>query len=343
MRLIPTDDQDQLVRAAAEFLGEQLGTELVHRRNDAQVVSAELWRRTADLGLLGAGLPEPAGGLGLGLVEEYLVLREVGRIPSPGPFVSTILAAHVAAASGDMSLAQSLVTGETRAGLVLPGPARRGDMVTAASGDSAYALDARPEGLVIMLARERAALYDTQGLAALDPAPSLDPASTLARVSMFGAEPLTEVTSGASDIFARAMVLTAAVLTGVAEGALAASTQHAKVREQFGRPIGVNQAVKHRCADMALRAEAAAGQTAFAAAAFEGGRPDAELHAVSALLMAQTAARENAAANVQLHGGMGFTAEADAHLYVKRAEVLTHLLGPRAGLLGRLIELPSPR
>jgi len=108
------------------------------------------------------------------------------------------------------------------------------------------------------------------------------------------------------------------------------------VRQQFGRPIGSFQAVKHRCADMAVRAEVARSLTTFAAVALAEGEETAPRHVAAAKVLATDAALANAADNVQNHGGMGFTWEADAHLYLKRAWLLEHALGTRAAHLDRL-------
>jgi alkylation response protein AidB-like acyl-CoA dehydrogenase len=106
---------------------------------------------------------------------------------------------------------------------------------------------------------------------------------------------------------------------------------------QFGRPIGVNQAIKHRCADMAVAAEAALSQTLFGAVALTAGRADREFQVLAGKIIASRAAIDGAAANIQIHGGMGFTYEHDAHLYLKRAHVLDLLFGRRADDLAALL------
>ena len=111
------------------------------------------------------------------------------------------------------------------------------------------------------------------------------------------------------DAWEHALLLTAALLTGIAEATLAQSVEHVSVREQFGRPIGAFQAVKHRCADMAIAAEAARSLTRFAALSLDTGAPDRRFQALSAITVARGRALANAAANVQNHGAMGFTAE----------------------------------
>jgi len=132
------------------------------------------------------------------------------------------------------------------------------------------------------------------------------------------------------------------MLTGVAEWARDTGAQHARDRIQFDRPIGVNQAVKHPCADMAVRAELAYAQLMFAALSIDERRPDAEFHALTAHAIAAAAAVDATGATLQILGGMGFTHEHDVHLYLKRAELLGRVLGLPAMWLDRLLRLPGP-
>jgi alkylation response protein AidB-like acyl-CoA dehydrogenase len=132
-------------------------------------------------------------------------------------------------------------------------------------------------------------------------------------------------------------VLTAAFLTGLAAAAAAAATEHAKTRVQFGKPIGVNQAIKHSCVDMAVAAEAAQAQTLFAAIALDTCRSDALLQILSAATVAGSAAVDNAAAGIQVFGGMGYTFENDMHLFLKRAHVLRHLFSEPGEVLAELL------
>jgi alkylation response protein AidB-like acyl-CoA dehydrogenase len=138
-------------------------------------------------------------------------------------------------------------------------------------------------------------------------------------------------------------LLTAALLTGIAEGALAQSVEHVSSREQFGQPVGAFQAVRHRCADMAIRAEAARSLTRFASLSVDDGAPDLRFQVLSAVTIAREAALANASANIQNHGAMGFTAEHPAHLYVKRARVLSARFGGRPAQLDCLLAAPGPR
>jgi len=194
--------------------------------------------------------------------------------------------------------------------------------------------DAQAADGILVVGREgvryAAAVEGPSGAAA-----SIDPTRRLVHVRLNGiATERLEV--GAAGLRRMATVLLAAEAVGLAERTLEASVEYAKVRQQFGRPIGSFQAVKHRCADMAVRAEVARSLTTYAAVALRDGEPDAARHADEAKALAVDAALANAHDNVQNHGGMGFTWESDAHLYLKRAWVLEHQFGTRVELLEAL-------
>jgi alkylation response protein AidB-like acyl-CoA dehydrogenase len=115
------------------------------------------------------------------------------------------------------------------------------------------------------------------------------------------------------------------------------SVEYAKVRQQFGKPIGSFQAVKHRCADMAVRAEVARSATTYAAVAVRDAAPDADFQTAVAKVLCGDAYLKNAADNVQNHGGMGFTWECDAHLFVKRSRAFDASVGSRRSQLDALV------
>jgi alkylation response protein AidB-like acyl-CoA dehydrogenase len=121
----------------------------------------------------------------------------------------------------------------------------------------------------------------------------------------------------------------AAALTGLAEHACTLTVEYARIREQFGKPIGTFQAVKHRCADMGVRARLAWYQTSLACLKAQNRAKDADFQVASALLVAADAAHENGRAGIQMHGGIGFQAECDMHWFMKRAHVYDQLAGGR--------------
>ncbi|WP_299950522.1 acyl-CoA dehydrogenase family protein [uncultured Modestobacter sp.] len=342
MDLLPSADQQDVVRAAADFLAQEMPRDRIRQREaEASSVDAAAWTGCADLGLFGLSVPEELGGAGFGVEEEALLFRELGRHVAPGPFLSTVLAAQLAVAIGDADLVASIVAGKTTVGLAA---LRAGSTVDEdrVRGDLDL-IDAVEAPLVLLLGPAGAALVETGQLGAVQTVPSIDPGVRLATATGVDAPVSAWLPAATRPLYLRGLVLAAALLVGIAEACRDASTEYAKTREQFGRPIGVNQAVKHRCADMAVQAELGMAQLYFAAVSLASGRPDAELQARTAKVVAAHAATVNAASNVQVHGGMGYTWENDAHLFVKRVEVLENLLGGRTEHLAEIVALPAPQ
>ena len=302
-------------------------------------VDDKAWLAQADLGWFALGLPSDLGGVGCGLADEVLLFREIGRSLAAGPHLATTLGARVAAFGGQSQLARQIIQG-SRVGMGVLGP----HSVLGPDGvvGSLHVVDGQDTELVFIATDERAALFARADLGDLVAVECIDPTARLARATTPGAVPLVAVASDIDRVRLRGTALVAGQLTGIAEATALLSADHAKHRVQFGRPIGVNQAIKHPCADMAVRAELAWAQTTVAALALDEERCDAELQCLSALVVAADAAERNAAATVQVLGGMGFTFEHDANLYVKRAFVLAQLLGPVRSLLARLVVLPGP-
>jgi alkylation response protein AidB-like acyl-CoA dehydrogenase len=295
-------------------------------------LDADLWREAAQLGWLGLGLPEAEGGAGYGVAEEMLVFVELGRALTPGPWLGTVLAAHALA-------------GTPAAAEVLAG-ARRVAVADDASG--ACGADGRLGGelggiadlaaadAVLVLGRGAVRLVDARGAGiVVVPQASIDPTRGVGTLGLT-AVAAASLAADPEALRARATILVAAEAVGVAEATLDASVTHAKTRQQFGRPIGAFQAVKHRCADMAVRTEAARSAVAWAAVALAEGRADVGRAVHVAKALAARAAVANAADNVQNHGGMGYTWEADAHLYLKRAWLLEQTFGTRRAHLDAL-------
>jgi alkylation response protein AidB-like acyl-CoA dehydrogenase len=282
------------------------------------------WREAGALGWFGLALPEAAGGAGYGLPEEMLLFVELGRALAPGPWLGTVLAAHALAASAPDRAA---VLAGARRVAVVDDPRETGAALVADAGTAQAYLVLGARGVRWVPADARGASVASEG--------SIDPTRRLARVRV-GAGAGEALAGDADALRARATVLVAAEAVGVAERTLEMSVEYAKVRQQFGRPIGSFQAVKHRCADMAVRAEVARSLATWAAVALRDGDPEAGRHVRAAKALAVDAALANAADNVQNHGGMGFTWEADAHLYLKRAWLLEHAFGTRAEHLDAL-------
>ncbi|MBW5482451.1 acyl-CoA dehydrogenase, partial [Streptomyces bambusae] len=252
------------------------------------VVDRDLWRELGAAGFFALRLPEAAGGVGLGLPEAVLVFEEAGRALLPGPLVATHLAAGVVEGAAE---GKAVVTARD-----LP-------------------------GLVAYLAEADAVLGEPAGLVG-EPVASADPLTPLHRVPARAAAadsvraPAGGGSASPQDAWRReGALLTAALQLGSALRTTELAVEYAGRREQFGRPIGGFQAVKHLCAQMLVRAELA--RAAVYAAAVTGAAADA----AGAKLLADEAAVRNARDCLQVHGGMGFTWEADVHLHLKRAWV----------------------
>ncbi|MFC8430071.1 acyl-CoA dehydrogenase family protein [Streptomyces sp. NPDC057253] len=322
MDLLPSADQADIVTSLAELLREQAPLDFV-REYAAPGDLAALWARLTGMGVFGLGIDPDNGGIGLGLAEEVLAFRELGRALTPGPLLGTVLAAHLAEEAGDNALTERIAGGAARVAL-----AEAYDDPAATAGGvvsgTFRVTDLTGADLVLAVTPDGAAIIDAAGVEVTS-LPSMDPTTEIG-VGVIDSE--TALRSSASDrTWWRGCALTAALSTGIAEATLGQSVEYAKLREQFGRPIGTFQAVKHRCADMAVRAESAYFQTVFAALAWNSGDPNGTHHLASARIVSTDASRHNSADNIQNHGAMGFSQEVDAHLFAQRSLVLETTLG----------------
>ncbi|MFJ8019411.1 acyl-CoA dehydrogenase family protein [Streptomyces sp. NPDC096311] len=326
MDLLPSSDQLELVAVASEFCREQLPVSAIRDRQDEPTaITRKLWSAAAELGLLGVSASEESQGLGLQLDDEVLLFRELGRRLVPGPLVSSVLGARVAMLAGRGDLARSIVVGETLVGL-----ARRRDGVPGDGGPVSGGfdfLDATDAEYVLVVEPGYAGLVETERLGGIESAGCIDPGTRLATAVLDEVSLSCWVPTDDDPVRLRGLVLASALQAGIAEAVRDQAVEHACNRVQFGRAIGVNQAIKHACADMAVAAEAAWQQTVFAAVSLSSALPDAEFQVLAAKTVAGRAAIDGAEANIQIHGGMGFTDEHDAHLYLKRARVLDQFFG----------------
>jgi alkylation response protein AidB-like acyl-CoA dehydrogenase len=179
-------------------------------------------------------------------------------------------------------------------------------------------------------------LVDLADVADRQAADGLDGSLHYNSVRLTGCNVLARVDTK-SAIAQRARVLTAAMLLGISHAVRDMAAEYANLREQFGKPIGAFQAIKHSCADMVVQAEAAQAQVLFAAASITGGRPDAGFQSIAAKIIATQAAYSGARHNIQIHGAMGFTVECDAHWFLKRTHVLDQLGGSLRSQLRQLL------
>ncbi|MFV8817967.1 acyl-CoA dehydrogenase family protein [Haliea sp. E17] len=322
MFLALDSDEREIADAAADFLGNEFPLRRLHETpEDPDNLAA-----FAGLGWLGLAAAEGAGGSALSVVEEMLFFQEHGRVAGPMEVLFQVLA--VAVTQDDEALCASLIAGEaTTALLVQQGAA--GEIRLVGSADAKFALRVQHDGAV---------LYSVNA-AELRKVPCLDRS-----VAMYmGSETCLEsrVAVGGSAVWQRALIAVAAMQVGLADSALQMIVAYAKERETFGRAIGSYQAVRHPCSDMAVRVEAARSQLFYAATALREGHADAAMQVDAAKLLADKAATLNTDANIQLHGGIGVTDELDAHLLLKRANLLGRLFGSSKQLYGSLLDLDT--
>ena len=308
----PTEDQIALRDGIRDFLDGELPFDRIPELEKARGVDRALWAQLAEMGVFALRLPEEEGGVGLGYADAVLVFAELGRRLVPGPLVWSHLAA---------GLVDGAATGETIVG-GLDQLAGAGDPIMIEHLDD----------LDVLLVLE-----DT-GVRRIDPrtieaVPVETPLDSLTPVSHAKALPEGERIGNAEQ--ARRLRLEGAALVsgfqlGLAEGALELANAYAKGREQFGRPIGGFQAVKHLLAEMFVKQEAARAAAYNAGATLDAPEVADVQRAVSAAkTTAGDAAIRNARTGIQVHGGMGFTWEVMAHYYLKRAWVAENGFGTR--------------
>jgi len=299
MRFELTSDQVDLVDGVRKLTQGRFPVSRVRQLADAPgAVDRPLWRELVEFGLFSLRVPEADGGSGLGLADAVLAFEVLGHALVPGPLVATHLA---------------------------PSAGVRDEVVGA--------IDATTSPLVV----EHLDALDTIVVVASDGLRAIEPGA-LDTTELVATDPLTAVhrvdrlpdggdALGGPDAAAQWRIesecLTAALLLGIAQTALDMSVAYAKERQQFGRPIGSFQAVKHMLADMLVRTELARSSVYAAAVTVDDPEVGDPARAVAgAKLLAGRAATTNGSEGVQVHGGMGFTWEVDVHLALKRAWVL---------------------
>lgn len=340
MNLLPSTEQVQIVDSLRGFLAEQAPVSRF-RPPASQIGNADaaLWPRIGELGFLGVSVAESQGGIGLDAKEDLLVHREFGRHLLSPSILAISLAARLAAACDAAATLAGILAGTTP--IALANPRGRASMGATCSGDF-HLFDAGAAPLVLCCSEQGLALFDRRQFTGITGVPGTDNVVTLERATLESARPLMWRSADDGGLYLHALLLAAAYAVGIAEATRDMAVDYAKVREQFGKPIGSFQAVKHICADMAIRAEAALCQASFAASAIAEGKDGADFQVTSAKIVATKAALENAAQNIQVHGAIGFTSEADAHLFLKRAHVVDQLFGDQRAQRVRLIDLPFP-
>jgi alkylation response protein AidB-like acyl-CoA dehydrogenase len=360
MKLAYSTEQRELRESVSRFLADRMPLPRVRELMESADGSDEkIWSYAgSQLGLQGIAIPEQYGGGGFSFVEQAIVLEELGAALYPGPYLaSAVLAATALLASTDEAAKRDLLpgiaTGSTVATLAFTedNGSWEPDAIRLAAtrdgdgwrldGHKSFVLDGHRADLILALARTG----DGLSLFAVD-ARAADPGDGLARKQLqtldqtrrlgrleFSALParLIGAPGEGGQILDRTLDVAAIALAaeqlGGAQRALDMAVAYAKIRHQFGRPIGSFQAIKHRCADLLLEVESLRSAVSYAAAALA--EDSAEVPVLAALVkaLASDTYFHVAAENIQIHGGIGFTWEHDAHLYFKRAKSSELFLG----------------
>lgn len=364
MDFVFNEEQEELRATARAFLAERSGSEQVRKAMESDLgYDPNLWREmAAELGWTSVTIPEAYDGLGLGDVELVALLEVMGESLVCSPFFATVALganALLVAGSDEQKRAHlpGIAEGQTRVTLASAGPA--GDWSVGGveatfesrddgyrlDGEFRYVLDGATADLIVVGARE-AGTQGEHGIALFvipaataglerTPLPTIDSTRRLAAITMDGVRVAAdarlcdggEAASALREILDRASIALAAEQVGGAQRCLDMAVAYANEREQFGRPIGSFQAIKHKCADMMVAVEAARSAVYYAGCVAAEGGAELRSAAAAAQATASDAFFRCAADSLQIHGGVGFTWEYDVHLYFKRAKSSESFLG----------------
>ncbi|GAB2860293.1 acyl-CoA dehydrogenase family protein [Nocardioides pacificus] len=339
-----SEEQQELASTVRSLLDKRADSQAVRTASESDAGYDEaLWATLCEqIGAVALGIPEEYDGAGFSLFETFVVLEELGRALAPSPLLASLVAAEAVLASGDVDacgrLLPRIAAGEP-ATLAWSGTASvPGSEPVRASGDLLTGtISCVLDGDVASVLVVAAATDDGVALFEVDPASvtrsrtqAMDMSLRLATLT-FDETPGTRLSGSASDALSRAHVVGAAAVSvlavGCAQRALDMTVAYAKEREQFGRPIGSFQALKHRMADMLVLLEMSRSASLAASHAVSVGSDDAPRLAAVAASYTGDAVGRIAAETVQLHGGIAITWEHDAQLVFKRAHALTQLYG----------------
>ena len=324
MDLQPNDDQLALLEMIDGFSSDRFPIEVVRSFGEAGGFDHGRWSELAALGTFGIAVPEIAGGVGLGFIDAVLVHEALGRALVPGPLVAATLAAGVVDGVIDGSVIPCIVD-VPHEGPILIEHFRYSDVL-------------------IMISDEGVHLASTGDVDGSDLVHPTDPTTPVSVVKNLP----PGISIGGPDLAKiwrqRGSLLASAQLAGNSAGSTALAVEYAKEREQFGRPIGSFQGLKHLLADSWIRTELARSSVWSAGVTVDEPEVGSVDRAIAgARLTAARAATENAKTCVQVHGGMGFTWEVDAHLFLKRSWVLETQLGSGDDAAETVAELYAQR
>jgi len=338
-----SESQEFLRDSARKFFaGECPGAEVRRLMETDTAYDAALWSKLAEQGYTGIIFPEEFGGVGLGKVELILLMEEAGRALLPGPFFSTVaLAGSVLDALGTSDQKKKYLApicrGEARSTVAFLEASASWNLadvqITAVNGkltgEKLFVTDAAAANFLLVVARNGVFIVDAKAPGIrITPMLGMDLTRKiyLVQFSNTPAEKLGDVAgiSKAIDVATAALV---AEMVGGMQRTLDITVEYAKTRKQFGKPIGMFQAVQHQCADMYLETESSRSAAYYAAWTLEENAPDAATAVSIAKMYASDASRTVGNRGIQIHGGMGFTWENDIHLYYRRAKASETMFG----------------
>ena len=328
-------DQTALRDAAIDLLDAECDSARVRA---ASGFDAELWAAMVEQGWTAIAVPESAGGLGFGMVEAVVLLEQSGGHVAPVPLAQQLIALTVLA---DTEWGAALIGGESVAAVA------RTTLEAHADGT----VSGRPEPVIYGARADVLVVPAGENLVAVDlrtidrvPEPAMDLTRELAWIDLDHTP--AAVVGGADEVAAhldRGAVFHSAEMLGGAEAVMHLAVDYAKEREQFGRPIGSFQAVKHRCADMLVDVEGMRSAVYHAAWALGAGDAEAPVAVATAKVWCSDAAVRVAESALQVHGGIGFTWESDVHLHLKRAQLDSVAFGDARHHRSRLASLLAER
>jgi len=344
MPIAITPEHQDLADSVRSLVARVAPSEVLHAAMETPVVNPPpYWQAAAEQGLQGVHLAESVGGQGFGILELTVVLAEFGYGAVPGPFVpSAIASALVSAHDPDAKVLAELASGAAIAAYALDSgltATRQGDVLVIRGEVRAVPAAAQASILVLPVAidsGEEWVVLRAEQLE-IEPVKSLDPLRPIAHVRANAIEVGDDVVlDNLSMSAARALMTTllSAEAVGVARWATDTASAYAKIREQFGRPIGQFQAIKHKCAEMVADTERATAAVWDAARAIDEGSEHVEFAAAVAATLAPAAAQRCTQDCIQVHGGIGYTWEHDTNVYYRRAVLL-------AACFGRASEYPQ--
>jgi alkylation response protein AidB-like acyl-CoA dehydrogenase len=329
MSIAISEEHRALAQSVADFLTDHESRAAARGLLEAEADGRPaFWAELGGLGLLGLHVPEELGGSGFGLPETLVVAEQMGRYLAPGPFVPTVITSLVLAAAGPDDLRKRLLPGLADGSVI--GAAALGGQVRyadgAATGPAGVVISGHLADVLLVPAGDDVLVVEKSagGVHAEVPA-NLDQSRRAARISL-DAAPATVLAGARGLLTDLARAVLAAEAAGVAGQTTEQAAEYAKIRQQFGRPIATFQAVKHHCANMLVASELAAAAVWDAGRAGLAGGDQLSFTAAIAAVLAASAAVGNANLNIQVHGGIGFTWEHDAHLYLRRATAIAAVL-----------------